>query len=181
VENSARRNLSYIERALFAFKLEAGGFERTVIMKALSTDKTELSKLISVAKAVPADIVGGIGAAPGIGRRKRIALAQAMSDAAAARLQKLLALPKFSEADSDSRFEMAATELARKQAKAEATEYEWRPKSGDRIRAKIKAAGQSFTLALKTADAPAFGDFISRRLDELYDAYRSEKLNEAGE
>ena len=41
IENSARRNLSYVERAVFAFNLESKGFERSVIMKALSTDKTE--------------------------------------------------------------------------------------------------------------------------------------------
>ena len=34
VENSARQNLSYIERALFALTLEARGFERSVIMRA---------------------------------------------------------------------------------------------------------------------------------------------------
>jgi ParB family chromosome partitioning protein len=182
VENSARRNLSYIERALFALNLEAGGFDRAVIMRALSTDKTELSKLFSVSKTIPAEIVSAIGAAPGIGRRKWMALAQQIGgNAAVSRLQKLLSAAHFREADSDARFEMAAAELARKQARAEPTEYEWKPRSGDRMRAKIKAAGQSFTLALKTADAPAFGDFISRRLDELYDAYRAEKLKEAGE
>src|ERR1700761_1590144 len=41
IENSARRNLSYVERAVFALNLEHGGFDRPVIMKALSTDKTE--------------------------------------------------------------------------------------------------------------------------------------------
>jgi ParB family chromosome partitioning protein len=182
IENSARRNLSYIERAIFAANLEAGGFERTVIMKALSTDKTALSKLISVAKAVPADIVRAIGSAPGIGRRKWIAFADALSENPPSRLHRLFATAPFRQADSDTRFELSAAELARKQTKAdEATEYEWRPKSGDRIRAKIKAAAQSFTLALNTTDAAAFGDFISRRLDDLYEAYRSEKLKEAGE
>ena len=181
VENSARRNLSYIERALFAFNLETGGFERPVIMRALSTDKTELSKLISVAKTVPVDVVNGVGAAPGIGRRKWMALAEAMTGNAVVRLKSLLSAANFREAESDTRFEMIVAELARKPEKSASSEYEWAPKSGDRIRGKIKSAGQSFTIALKTADAPAFGDFISRRLDELYEAYRSEKLNEAGE
>lgn len=181
VENSARRNLSYIERALFAFNLEVSGFERPVIMKALSTDKTELSKLISVARAVPAEIVNAVGAAPGIGRRKWMALAEAVTGSAVTKLQGLLAAANFQAAESDDRFEMVVGELTRKPGKAAANEYEWKPKSGDRIRGKIKSAGQSFTLALKTADAPAFGDFISRRLDELYEAYRSEKLNQAGE
>jgi ParB/RepB/Spo0J family partition protein len=53
LENSGRENLSYIERAFYAARLEDRGFERTVIMTALNTDKGELSKLISVARAVP--------------------------------------------------------------------------------------------------------------------------------
>ena len=98
-----------------------------------------------------------------------------------AKLQSLLVAPNFQAAQSDDRFEMLVGELTRKPENAPANEYEWKPKSGERIRGKIKSAGQSFTLALKTADAPAFGDFISRRLDELYEAYRSEKLKQAGE
>jgi len=50
VENSARRDLSFIERAMFAKALEDAGYERPVIMASLSTDKTELSKMISVAR-----------------------------------------------------------------------------------------------------------------------------------
>jgi ParB family chromosome partitioning protein len=181
IENSARRNLSYIERAIFALNLENRGFERTVIMKALSTDKTELSKLLSVAKAVPADIVKAIGDAPGIGRRKWLALAQIMSTAAAAKLQKLIATEGFMKLESDQRFEAVASELIRKPTKQETTEYEWKPKIGGPIRGTIKASANSFTLALKTAGAPDFGDFISRRLDELYQAYRTDKLKEAGD
>ncbi|OWV84156.1 plasmid partitioning protein RepB [Rhizobium sp. R635] len=180
IENSARRNLSYIERAVFALNLEFKGFERPVIMKALSTDKTELSKLISVAKAIPADIVRLVGAAPGIGRRKWMALAQDWNGATAARLAKLVASERFMAEESDRRFELLVGELAKKEAKTEPTEYDWKPKSGGKIAGRIKSAGNSFTIALKTGDAPDFGAYISRRLDELYEAYRAGKL-QAGE
>jgi ParB family chromosome partitioning protein len=181
IENSARRNLSYIERAIFAVNLEKSGFDRPVIMRALATDKTELSKLISVARAVPADIVKAIGASPGIGRRKWIALAQSMTEQAVAKLYKLVATEAFEKIESDQRFEMVVSELTRRPAKAEPTEYEWKPKTGEAIRGVIKASGTSFTLALKTADAPAFGDFLSSRLDELFEAYRSDKSKKAGD
>lgn len=181
IENSARRNLSYIERAVFAFNLESKGFERPVIMRALSTDKTELSKLISVAKAIPAAIVTAVGPAPAAGRRKWIAFAQEMNPAAVGRLERLVAGEAFTKATSDERFEMAVAELARKQTKTEKTEYAWKPKSGGRVNARITTSGTSFVLALKTAEAPNFGDYISRRLDELYEAYRSGKPEEAGD
>ena len=180
IENSARRNLSYIERAVFALNLELKGFERPVIMKALSTDKTELSKLISVAKAIPAEIVRSIGAAPGIGRRRWMALAQDWNGMTAARLAKLIASGSFLAEESDRRFELLVAELARKEAKPETTEFDWKPKSGGKIAGRIKSAGNSFTIALKTGDAPDFGAYISRRLDELYEAYRAGRL-QAGE
>ncbi|MFF0923072.1 plasmid partitioning protein RepB [Rhizobium leguminosarum] len=180
IENSARRNLSYIERAVFALNLEFKGFERPVIMKALSTDKTELSKLISVAKAIPAEIVRSVGAAPGIGRRRWMALAQDWNGMTAARLAKLIASGSFLAEESDRRFELLVAELAKKEAKPETTEYDWKPKSGGKIAGRIKSAGNSFTIALKTGDAPDFGAYISRRLDELYEAYRSGRL-QAGE
>ncbi|TAX90128.1 plasmid partitioning protein RepB [Rhizobium leguminosarum] len=180
IENSARRNLSYIERAVFALNLELKGFERPVIMKALSTDKTELSKLISVAKALPAEIVRSVGAAPGIGRRRWMALAQDWNGMTAARLAKLIASGSFLAEESDRRFELLVAELAKKEAKPETTEYDWKPKRGGKIAGRIKSAGNSFTIALKTGDAPDFGAYISRRLDELYEAYRAGKL-QAGE
>ncbi|MGR9439607.1 plasmid partitioning protein RepB (plasmid) [Rhizobium leguminosarum] len=180
IENSARRNLSYIERAVFALNLELKGFERPVIMKALSTDKTELSKLISVAKAIPAEIVRSVGAAPGIGRRRWMALAQDWNGMTAARLAKLIASEGFSAEESDRRFELLVAELAKKEAKPETTEFDWKPKSGGKIAGRIKSAGNSFTIALKTGDAPDFGAYISRRLDELYEAYRAGRL-QAGE
>jgi ParB family chromosome partitioning protein len=180
IENSARRNLSYIERSVFALNLELKGFDRPIIMKALSTDKTELSKLISVAKAIPVEIVRSVGAAPGIGRRRWMALAQEWDGAAAARLAKLIASESFMAEESDRRFELLIAELAKKEVKPEATEYNWKPKSGGKIAGRIRSAGNSFTLALKTGDAPDFGAYISRRLDELYEAYRAGKL-QAGE
>jgi ParB family chromosome partitioning protein len=51
--------LSFIERAAFALTLEEAGFQRSVIQSALSIDRAEVSKLIAVAKAVPADSAEG--------------------------------------------------------------------------------------------------------------------------
>ncbi|MCS3742948.1 plasmid partitioning protein RepB [Rhizobium sp. BK661] len=174
IENSARRNLSYVERAVFAFNLESKGFERPVIMKALSTDKTELSKLISVAKTIPMDVIVAIGAAPAAGRRKWLALAQGWTSATASRLRTLLASEQFTSEGTDRRFDLVVAELARKLEKQDATEFEWTPQDS-KIRGRIRKTGDSFTIALKTGDAADFGDYLSGRLDELYDAFKSAK------
>jgi len=173
IENSARRNLSYIERAVFAFNLESKGFERAVIMKALSTDKTELSKLISVARSIPMDVITAIGAAPSAGRRKWIALAQDWPAATASGLRELLGSTGFISHDSDRRFELVVAELARKPGRQAVSEYEWAPKGAGKVRGRIRNSGHSFTIALKTGDAADFGDYISRRLDDLYDAFKA--------
>ncbi|MBW9116596.1 plasmid partitioning protein RepB [Rhizobium cauense] len=175
LENSARRNLSYIERAVFAFNLESKGFERPVIMKALSTDKTELSKLISVAKALPMDVIVAIGAAPNAGRRKWIALAQNWTRTTTSRLRGLLASDAFASEGSDGRFELIAAELAKRPGKLEAREYDWTPKQASDIKGRIRSAGDTFTIALKTGDAADFGEYISSRLDDLYDAFTAGK------
>ena len=47
-ENSARANLSFIERANFARQLEDAGYDRETIMSALAVDKTTVSRMISV-------------------------------------------------------------------------------------------------------------------------------------
>ena len=67
-ENASRTDLSYIERGLFAVALEERGFDRQVIMSALGVEKTQLSKLMSVAHSVPRPIIEAIGPAPKAGR-----------------------------------------------------------------------------------------------------------------
>ncbi|NTF10626.1 plasmid partitioning protein RepB [Agrobacterium rubi] len=67
-ENNEREDLSYIEKSRFAQKLKER-FPREVITSAMSVDKTELSRMLSVVDAIPADLIDAIGPAPGIGRR----------------------------------------------------------------------------------------------------------------
>ena len=78
-ENSARTDLSYIERGLFAVALEERGFDRRVIMTALSMEKTQLSKLITVTRAIPIELAKAIGPAPRAGRPRWVALAERLS------------------------------------------------------------------------------------------------------
>lgn len=67
-ENNEREDLSYIEKSRFAQRLKER-FPREVITSAMSVDKAELSRMLSVVEAIPADLIDAIGPAPGIGRR----------------------------------------------------------------------------------------------------------------
>jgi ParB family transcriptional regulator, chromosome partitioning protein len=75
-ENTARRDLSFIEKAAFAGRMQAQGFARAVICDALHIDKTVLSRMLSVIEALPEGVVEAIGAAPSAGRERWMALAQ---------------------------------------------------------------------------------------------------------
>ena len=62
-ENSGRTDLTFIERARFAARLEDRKFSRETIMAALNVDKAALSRLISVATRAPAAVIDAIGGA----------------------------------------------------------------------------------------------------------------------
>ena len=75
-ENSARRDLSFIEKANFARQMRDAGYERKVICAALHMDKTLISRMLSVADRVPLSLIEAIGAAPGVGRDRWLGLAE---------------------------------------------------------------------------------------------------------
>lgn len=171
VENSARENLSYIERAVFAHRLEARGFARSVIMRALNTDKTELSKLISVAVAVPEFAVEAIGSARSAGRRKWMTFASSYGPEREKTLRKLFVTEKFVASPSDERLELALKALSLAEAGESPAPTVWAPDGNPALVGAIKVGGKSFSLSLKSADGARFGSFVALKLDELYAEY----------
>ena len=74
-ENTARRDLSYIERALFAQNLLDSGFgNQNQIAEVLNTSKSAISMALAVANGLPHDLARAIGPAHGIGRPRWEAL-----------------------------------------------------------------------------------------------------------
>jgi ParB family chromosome partitioning protein len=105
-ENAERRNLSFIERALFAANLDAGGFDRATINAALAVHTTELSRLLSVAAAIPAAIVTLIGPAPKAGRTRWMELVEHLQTKDAQQLAvQTLDTPSLKRLGTDARFE----------------------------------------------------------------------------
>jgi ParB family transcriptional regulator, chromosome partitioning protein len=170
VENSARRDLTYIEKAIFARRLEDKGFDRTVIMDALSTDKGELSKLISVARAVPQEIVEAIGPAPKAGRRRWLVLAELMGTEQARRaVERAVRSISHESLDTDERFRRVLT-AAFSTSRTGPQRSAWRSVSGQ-ASAKITRSQRGVVLAID--QNPEFGEFIASQLDELYEAFQS--------
>ncbi len=66
-ENNEREDLTFIEKARFASKLN-GRFSREIVAASLSMDRTLLSRMLVIVEALPERLVDAIGRAPGVGR-----------------------------------------------------------------------------------------------------------------
>lgn len=182
-ENSARADLSFLERATFAGELEARGFDRETIMAALSADKTTLSKMLSVVNRIPKAVRSGIGPALSIGRDRWHELATRFDDPANEdKAVEFLARERIKARSPEERFNLLGSHLARTDTPvvAKAAPATWRRKDGP-VEASIKTNGRQYTIALKAAEAAAFGAYITRNLDRLYEAYRSENNQKSGD
>jgi len=84
IENAARQDLSWIERALFAWRMDQAGIKARDIRAALSVDDPELARLRAVCRAVPVEVIEAIGRAPKAGRPRWVALATAIGEDSAA-------------------------------------------------------------------------------------------------
>jgi ParB family chromosome partitioning protein len=184
-ENSARADLSFIERARFARHLEAAGYDRETIMSALSVDKTTVSRLISVASQLPEAVVDAIGPAPGTGRDRWLELCGSFQNSGKDRmLDVLLRDPAFLAGSSDSRFH-AVQEFLQRPAGGHADEAEVLRNSGSRLRgqrsywsssngvkvAKVTLNDRNFILSIDRRVAPHFGDYLLDEMGRLFEAY----------
>ncbi|WP_043333505.1 plasmid partitioning protein RepB [Methylosinus sp. LW4] len=175
VENSAREDLSFIERAVFARRLESAGRSRSVIQQALAIDRAEASKLISVAKAVPDDVVRAIGKAPRIGRGRWQEFAELLREGSALkRARDAITLPAFSLLDGDARFARALAAAKRGEAEQRPARpiIEIKNSAGQSV-AEIRASERDVKVTLAKVDGSAFARFLAARLPELLEEYRS--------
>ncbi|CAK7259948.1 putative replication protein B (plasmid) [Shinella sp. WSC3-e] len=183
-ENSARADLSFLERATFAGELEARGFDRETIMAALSADKTTVSKMLSVVNRIPKAVRAGIGPALAIGRDRWHELATRFdAPENEDKAVEFLARERVKTRAPEDRFNLVSSHLARKEAPeavARPAPAEWVRKDGP-VRASIKTTGRQYTIALKSADAAAFGAYITQNLDRLYEAFRTENAQKSGD
>lgn len=163
-ENSARKDLSFIEKASFAAQMVRLGFDRKVICDALSIDKTVISRMLTVTDAVPEKVIAAIGSAPAAGRDRWLALAKLAPRRDAAQLIAAAVGP-----NSDARFEavLAALQLPKPTSRtmAQALEME-----NGRIIGVAKRGPQKTVIELRGPEGQEFADWL---LFELESAYRN--------
>ncbi|MBO3761610.1 plasmid partitioning protein RepB [Ciceribacter sp. L1K22] len=169
-ENSARENLSFIERATFAQKLLELGHDKKTIQSALSVDAPMLTRMLFVTGRVPAPIVAAIGPAKSVGRDRWIEFAQQVERPPVLSLvSDVVAGNAFKALESDGRFDLLTAELKRaaRPARKPKAAAEWQSEDAS-VRAEFKGSGRAYSITLKSTDAARFGRFISENLERLH-------------
>lgn len=167
-ENSERRDLSFIERALFAARLEDHGFSRAAMTAALAVHKGNLSTMISIARAIPEALILAIGPAPKIGRPRWEQLSVLMGDKNA-RWRDIVGAHDFQTLESDARFAHVLNALTPKRASRSA--HVVADEEGRSV-ARVEQGKDSVRLTIDEAATAAFGTYLVQMLPELYAAYR---------
>lgn len=183
-ENSARANLSFIEKAMFGANLIEQGYDRDVLMASLSVDKTAASKMLSVVNDIPKAIILAIGAAKNSGRRDTwYKLAQLMrDDKNRAVALGMIESPEFIEAGSDQRLAFLLSSIGtskRKPAKMDSAR-QWTP-TDKSVRVTAKAKGKTLSMEFAIPNGKAFGEWISNNLEGLYETFRQSGSEDKGD
>lgn len=194
-ENTGRRDLSYIERALFAQELLDSGFgSQAQIAEVLNVTRSAVSMSISVAKAIGTALAQAIGPAHGVGRPRWEALAKELADSrienddlSRVALDVRAKAAANEQADEDPQVDpsVAAFEaVARHVKKSVSSTLGKKPRSkttalvidGTPVGA-IKRSGRALRLDLTDVD-DAFAEWLDARaqdvLEELHDRWKGE-------
>ena len=194
-ENTGRRDLSYIERALFAQELLDSSFgSQAQIAEVLNVTRSAVSMSISVAKAIGTALAHAIGPAHGVGRPRWEALAKELADSrienddlSRVALDVRAKAAANEQADEDPQVDpsVAAFEaVARHVKKSVSSTLGKKPRSkttalvidGTPVGA-IKRSGRALRLDLTDVD-DAFAEWLDARaqdvLEELHDRWKGE-------
>ena len=164
LENAARRNLSFYEKARFAAVIQAAGHNTKTVRQVLSLSASGLSHLTKVTDNVPDDVGDHIGAAPKSGRPKWTSLAEAFLSKKVNASSCFAILSKLdAELSSDDRLELLLKEIASRGA---------RPSEGRKATpvpgVTIKSGRGSIAVSIKrVGENAAFAEWLDRELEDI--------------
>lgn len=187
-ENSARSNLSFIERAYFAQNMLASGMTKEVVRSSLAVDEAMLSKMLGVVDVVPAPIIKALGASKKIGRDKWLSLRQLVLAPALLKVAtEHVGTLDFMAVDEDKRFDALHDFLKRYKVKSAAKAPKTRASTRDWVSSDsslsfaMNAKSKKVAIELSNAEAKPFGDWLSNHMDRLYAEYSGSKTNNNGD
>jgi ParB family chromosome partitioning protein len=179
IENIAREDLTYIERAKLAVRMvDEAGLAPADIDTAFSCGKTDRSRYLKVGRGIPDDILSFVGKAPGIGRPRweRLVAHMETEDEALSRMRQALAAANTEDgslATSDARFSHLYEVAFRSETPAPsmsatgAIVREVRVPSHDKPVGTIKRTVSGVHLTLRETPKPGFLDWLDRNVDSV--------------
>ena len=161
-ENTARKNLTFVEKANFARQLLEAGHGRDVVRAALSVDDTELSRMRTVTGRVPVGLIEAIGPAPGVGRRGWLHLAELLRDRDAGDVAAL------AEGEtSDDRFRAVLSRLAEGRRNPPISPPVM-IEDGDRKIATVSRGRGGMTIKVRRTAGEGFDEWLAENLARLH-------------
>jgi ParB family chromosome partitioning protein len=168
VENNERENLSYIEKALYAARLEDAGLARSDIAKALGAARTHLSTMLGLVRVLSVELIVAIGPAPAIGRPRWARLAD---DVQSGKIDWRVARAdqQFNTLASDARFEcVAGTAPKPPRVGAEAIVA-----ADGAVLGQLRRLPNGVTVTIDERQNVGFSDFVVSQLPEIYEGFKA--------
>ncbi|MCF7779007.1 plasmid partitioning protein RepB [Sulfitobacter sp. M220] len=165
LENAARRNLSFYEKARFAQAIQTAGHDTTTVRQVLNLSASGLSHLSKVTQNVPAKVGDMIGAAPKSGRPRWTELAELF---AAGKLTEAVALELLTRltgaSNADERLERLIKEATKRGAKTSPKAEETTVVEG----VTIKTGRSALSLSVKkTGTNAGFAVWLEKNLSQI--------------
>lgn len=175
IENAARQDLTWIERALFAARMDDAQIRPRDIKAALAIDDAELARMRGVYRAVPLDLIEKIGRAPKVGRPRWGDFAKLFSSAgdAPAVVDKALTSQGAPVGGSDERFRIALSALKAPKADVEQQEADTlalRNPDGQDI-ARVKISAKELRIVPVGPRGAAFSAFLQAEMPRLVEKF----------
>ncbi|EEE35032.1 plasmid partitioning protein RepB [Rhodobacteraceae bacterium KLH11] len=166
-ENTARRDLSFIEKVNFARQMQEMGYERKVICDALHVDKTLISRMLSVSDRIPELVIQAIGAAPSVGRDRWLKLADLLPQD-----QMQRATNAAQGETSDERFEAVLAALSPRKPPAPRNRVPLKGADGTTL-GQMQRSGTKAVLTLNSKTAKGFEDWLVENISELHHRWKT--------
>lgn len=165
LENAARRNLSFYEKARFAEAIQAAGHESATVRQVLNLSASGHSHLSKVTQNVPTRVGDLIGAAPKSGRPRWTDLAELFLERKLTEKIALDLLTKISATlTSDERLDALIKEASKRGTKESSGPREIAPMDG----VVIKAGRGSVSLSVKKSGRSAdFANWLEANLEDI--------------
>lgn len=178
IENAVRQDLSWIERALFVWRMDEAGIKARDIRASLSIDDPELARLRAVCRALPVDVIQAIGRAAKVGRPRWVALAAAVGEdpLALGRVRKTLSDDKVSTLPSDDRFKLVLGAVKKPPPRSH-SEVDLCNPSG-KVVGKATFGNGDIKLSVSDKHASGFSAFLEEELPGLMGRFFAREGNE---